>query len=130
MDVPHDAVLLRVFTSISDHWKLGPLYIGIVERAREQHLAGATVLCGPLGFGQSAKMHTRHLFTPNQDLPVVVEIVDSEEKIEAFLPVLDEMMESGLVTIEKAKVLQYGRHRTGFVERLKQQLGVTSHTRH
>ena len=103
MEVPHDAVLLRIFTSVADRWKTGPLYLGIVTKARELHLAGATVLRGPLGFGQSGKLHQGHLFPSTQDLPVVIEIVDSEEKINTFLPVLDEMMESGLVTIEKAQ---------------------------
>jgi uncharacterized protein len=124
MDLPHDALLLRIFTSVADRWKLGPLYIGIVEQARERHLAGATVLRGPLGFGRSGRLHKGHLFPPTQDLPVVVEIVDSEEKINAFLPVLDEMMESGLVTIEKARVLQYGRQRAGLMARVRKQLGA------
>jgi hypothetical protein len=123
MDLPHDAVLLRIFTSVADRWKMGPLYIAIVEKAREHHLAGATVLRGPLGFGQSAQLHKGHLLPLSQDLPVVVEIVDAEEKINAFLPVLEEMMESGLVTIEKAQVLQYGRQRAGLLARLKQQFG-------
>lgn len=129
MDLPHDAVLLRIFTTTEDRWKLGPLYLGIVEKARELHLAGATVLRGPLGFGQSAQLHKGHLFPRSQDLPVVVEIVDSEDKIAAFLPVLDEMMESGLVTIEKAQVLQYGRQRLGALARLKQQFGMNTPTR-
>jgi uncharacterized protein len=124
MEVPHDAVLLRIFTSVADRWKMGPLYLGIVEKARELHLAGATVLRGPLGFGQSGKLHRGHLFPSTQDLPVVIEIVDSEEKINSFLPVLDEMMESGLVTIEKAQVLHYGRQRASLMSRLKQQFGI------
>jgi len=123
MDVPHDAILLRIFTSVSDKVGLQPLYLAIVNRAREMHLAGATVLRGPLGFGQSATLHQGHLFPLTQDLPVVVEIVDSEEKINSFLPVLDEMMESGLVTLEAAKVLQYGRHRAGLLQRIKEQFG-------
>ncbi len=122
MDVPHEAVLLRIFTSTADRCGLEPLYLAIVARARAQHLAGATVLRGPLGFGRSAQMHESHLWPPAQDLPVVIEIVDSEEKITGFLPVLDEMMESGLVTIERAQVLQYGRRRTGLMARLRQQL--------
>src|SRR5437764_10218442 len=108
MDVPHDAVLLRIFTSVSDRCGMSPLYVAIVEKALELHLAGATVLRGPLGFGHSTRLHKGQLFPMTQDLPVVVEIVDSEEKINAFLPVLDGMMESGLVTVEKAQVLQYG----------------------
>jgi PII-like signaling protein len=124
MEVPHDAVLLRIFTSVADRWKMGPLYLGIVEKAHELHLAGATVLRGPLGFGQSGKLHRGHLLPSTQDLPVVIEIVDSEAKINTFLPVLDEMMESGLVTIEKALVLHYGRQRATLLSRLKQQIGI------
>ena len=122
MDVPHDAVLLRIFTSISDRCGNRPLYQAIVLKAREMHLAGATVLRGPLGFGYSAILHEAHLFPLSQDLPVVIEIVDSQEQIDRFLPILDEMMESGLVTLEAAKVLQYGRKRTGLLQRLKEHL--------
>jgi hypothetical protein len=124
MDVPHDAVLLRIFTSVDDKSGLSPLYTAIVEKAREMHLAGATVLRGPLGFGQSAHLHQGHLFPITQDLPVVIEIVDSEEKINEFLPVLDNMMESGLVTVEAAKVLQYGRQRAGLMERIRITFGL------
>jgi uncharacterized protein len=122
MDVPHDAVLLRIFTSVSDRCGLQPLYVAIVEKAREMRLAGATVLRGPLGFGHSTRLHKGQLFPRTQDLPVVIEIVDGEDKIDAFLPVLDGMMQSGLVTLEKAKVLQYGRQRAGLVQRLKDRL--------
>src|SRR5690242_564774 len=94
MEVPHDAILLRIFTSVDDKSGLSSLYMAIVEKARKMHLGGATVLRGPLGFGQSAHLHQGHLFPIAQDLPVVVEIVDSEEKINEFLPVLDQMMES------------------------------------
>mgnify|MGYP001554120618 FL=1 len=92
MDVPHDAILLRIFTSAGDKSDLSPLYMAIVRKAREMHLAGATVLRGPLGFGRSAHLHQGHLFPIAQDLPVVIEIVDSEEKINGFMPVLDDMM--------------------------------------
>jgi uncharacterized protein len=126
MDVPRDVVLLRIFTSVADRFGLEPLYQAIVLRAREMHLAGATVLRGPMGFGQSATLHQRHLFSAVQ-APVVVEIVDSEEKINSFLPILDDMMESGLVTLEAAKVLQYSRRRAGLLERIKQQFGRRSH---
>lgn len=122
MDIPHDAVLLRIFTSVSDRCGVAPLYVAIVEKARETHLAGATVLRGPLGFGHSSRLHKGNLLPLTQDLPVVVEIVDSEAKIDAFLPILDGMMESGLVTLEKVKVLQYGRRRDGFLQRLKGQI--------
>jgi len=122
MDIPHDAVLLRIFTSDDDRCGTEPLYLAIVMKARELQLAGATVLRGPLGFGASKRLHKSHLFPLTLDLPVVIEIVDAESKIEAFLPVLDAMMESGLVTLEKAKVLQYGRKRSGYLQRLKDRL--------
>lgn len=122
MDVPHDAVLLRIFTSVDDRYELAPLYVAIVQKAREMSMAGATVLRGPLGYGHSTRLHKGHLLPLTQDLPVVVEIVDSEEKVDAFLPILDGMMESGLVTLEKVKVLQYGRQRSGLLQRLKDQL--------
>ncbi|HTW28203.1 MAG TPA: DUF190 domain-containing protein [Acetobacteraceae bacterium] len=124
MEVPHEAALLRIFTSVSDRWGTGSLYLAIVEKARECGLAGATVLRGPLGFGHAGRLHRSHLFPVTQDLPVVIEIVDSEERIEAFLPIVDTMMESGLVTIERARVIRYGRHRLGFLSRLRRQLGM------
>jgi PII-like signaling protein len=119
MDMPHDAVLLRIFTSVDNRYGVEePLYHAIVMKAREMHLAGATVLKGPLGFGQSSRMHQPHLIAADER-PVIIEICDAEEKINAFLPVLDTMMESGLVTLEKARVLQYGRKRSGYLDRLK-----------
>ena len=122
MDVPHEAVLLRIFTGADDRYGLEePLYRAIVTKAREMNLAGATVLKGPLGYGLSSRMHKPHFFGKD-DRPVVIEICDFEEKINAFLPVLDDMMESGLVTLEKARVLQYGKKRSGYIERLKKSL--------
>jgi hypothetical protein len=106
-DLPHDAVLLRICIGESDRWKHQPLYEAIVLKAREQHLAGATVLRGPMGFGKSSRLHTAKILRLSMDLPLVIEIVDSEEKIQAFLPVLDEMMKGGLVTLEKVKVIDY-----------------------
>jgi PII-like signaling protein len=127
MEVPHEAVLLRIFTGADDRYGVElPLYIAIVMKARELHLAGATVLKGPVGFGQSSRMHERHLFSAD-DRPVVIEICDAEDKILAFLPALDEMMESGLVTLEKARVLQYGRKRSGYLERLKKSIAGHLH---
>ncbi len=123
MDLPHEAVLLRIFTGTADRWHMGPLYLAILDKARERHLAGATVLRGTFGFGQSGRLHQEPALPLHPDQPVVVEIVDTEEKITAFLPVLDKMMESGLVTIEKARVLQYGRQRMGLLARLKQSIG-------
>jgi uncharacterized protein len=119
VDVPHEAILLRIFMSADDRYGVEePLYRAIVMKAREMHLAGATVLKGPLGFGHSNRLHQSH-FIAIDERPVVIEICDSEEKINAFLPVLDEMMESGLVTLEKARVLRYGRKRSNYFERLK-----------
>ena len=108
MQSPSDATLLRIFIGEADRHEHKPLYQAIVLKAREMHLAGATVLRGPMGFGHSSRMHTAKILRLSEDLPVIVEIVDAEEKISAFLPLLDEMMGSGLVTIEKVKVLQYG----------------------
>jgi PII-like signaling protein len=109
MNLPEEAVLLRIFIGESDRWKHEPLYEAIVKRAREVHLAGATVLRGPMGFGKSSRLHTAKILRLSMDLPIVIEIVDSEEKINGFLPALDEMMGGGLVTLEKAKVIRY-RH--------------------
>src|SRR6267154_525927 len=107
MEVPHDSMLLRIFIGESDRWHHHPLYEAIVFKAREMRLGGATVLRGPMGFGKSSRMHTAKILRLSMDLPIVIEIVDSKEKIEAFLPVLDEMMGGGLVTLEKAKVIRY-----------------------
>ena len=108
MQVPREAVLLRIFLGEDDKHERQPLYEAIVLKAREMQLAGATVLRGPMGFGHSSHLHTTKILRLSQDLPIVVEIVDSREKIDAFLPVLDGMMSSGLVTLEKVQVLQYG----------------------
>jgi len=107
MHLPEDAVLLRIFIGESDRYERRPLYEAIVLRARELELAGATVLRGPMGFGKSSHLHTAKILRLSMDLPIVIEIVDSEEKVNAFLPVLDEMMGGGLVTLEKAKVIRY-----------------------
>src|ERR1019366_6446594 len=108
MQIPRNAMLLRIFIGEDDRHAHRPLYEAIVLRAREMHLAGATVLRGPMGFGHSSRLHTAKILRLSEDLPFVIEIVDSEEKINAFLPVLDAMMVSGLVTLEKVQVLQYG----------------------
>lgn len=108
MQIPKDAVLLRIFLGENDRHAHKPLYETIVLKAREAGLAGATVLRGPMGFGHSSHLHTAKILRLSEDLPLVIEIVDSEEKIDAFLPVLDAMMGSGLVTLEKVKVLRYG----------------------
>jgi hypothetical protein len=108
MQIPKDAVLLRVFLGESDKYNGRPLYEAIVMKARELHLAGATVLRGPMGFGHSSRLHTAKILRLSEDLPLVIEIVDSEPTINSFLPVLDGMMKSGLVTLEKVQVLRYG----------------------
>jgi PII-like signaling protein len=108
MQVPRDAVLLRVFFGENDQFERVPLYEAIVLKAREMQLAGATVLRGHAGYGHSSQLHTTKILRLAQDLPVIVEIVDAQAKIDAFLPELDRMMSSGLVTIEKVQVLQYG----------------------
>ena len=113
MHLPHEAMLLRIFLGESDRWDHKPLYEAIVLKAREMHLAGATVLRGPMGFGHSSHLHTAKILRLSEDLPLVIEIVDSEEKINDFLPALDAMMGSGLVTLEKVKVLRYGNGNNG-----------------
>jgi PII-like signaling protein len=107
MHLPHEAMLLRIFIGESDRWHHQPLYEAIVLKARELHLAGATVLRGPMGYGKSSRLHTAKILRLSMDLPLVIEIVDAEEKIQAFLPVLDEMMKGGLVTLEKVRVIDY-----------------------
>jgi PII-like signaling protein len=108
MQIPRQAVLLRIFIGENDRDDGRPLYESIVLKAREMHLAGATVLRGPMGYGHSSRLHTTKILRLSVDLPLVIEIVDSEEKIDAFLPVLDGIMTSGLITLEKVQVLQYG----------------------
>ncbi len=108
MQIPREAVLLRIFLGEDDRYGRRPLYEAIVLKAREMHLGGATVLRGPMGFGHSSRLHSAKILRLSEDLPIVVEIVDSQEKIDRFLPVLDQMMGSGLVTLEKVTVLQYG----------------------
>ena len=107
MHVPQDAVLLRIFIGENDRYEHQPLYQAIVLKARELQLAGATVLRGPMGFGKSSHLHTAKILRLSMDLPMVIDIVDSEEKVNAFLPVLDKMMGGGLVTLERAKVIRY-----------------------
>lgn len=108
MQVPKDAVLLRIFLGENDKHQGKPLYEAIVMAARQSHLAGATVFRGPMGFGASSRLHTAKILRLSEDLPLVIEIVDSEDKINAFLPALNAMMGSGLVTLENVKVLRYG----------------------
>jgi PII-like signaling protein len=108
MQISRDAMLLRIFIGEDDKYRGRPLYETIVLQARELHLAGATVLRGPMGFGHSSRLHTAKILRLSEDLPIVIEIVDEEAKIKDFLPELEKMMGSGLVTLEKVQVLQYG----------------------
>ena len=109
MKLPSEALLLRIFIGESDKVHGKPLYEVIVEEARRRGMAGATVLRGFLGFGASSRIHTAKVLRLSEDLPVVVEIVDAEERIEAFLPELDQMIDEGLVTLEKVRIIAY-RH--------------------
>src|SRR5919199_4509079 len=106
--IPRSAVLLRILIGESDRCGHRPLYEAIVLKAREMQLAGATVLRGPMGFGHSSRLHTAKILRLSGDLPLVIEIVDSEEKIGVFLPLLEPMIGSGLVTTERVQVIQYG----------------------
>ena len=108
MHIPKDAVLLRIFLGENDHWQGRPLYEALVLKAREMHLGGATVLRGPMGFGHSSRLHTAKILRLSEDLPFVVEIVDTEDKIKGFVEVIEPMMGSALITLEKVQVLQYG----------------------
>src|ERR1043166_6444350 len=107
MELPHESILLRIFIGESDRHDGKPLHEAIVLRARELHLAGATVLRGAMGFGKSSRLHTSKILRLSIDLPLVIEIVHSEERINAFLPVLDEMITSGLVTLEEVRAIRY-----------------------
>src|SRR5712672_2373229 len=106
MQIPHEAVLLRIFLGESDRWEHKPLYEAIVLKARELHLAGATVLRGPMGFGANSRLHTTKVLQLSEDLPIIVEIVDSKEKIDGLMPHVDEMVQEGLVTLEPVQVIK------------------------
>jgi len=112
MEIPNEATLLRIFIGESDRWEHKPLYEAIVLKAREAHLAGATVLRGPMGFGKASRLHTAKILRLSMDLPMVIEIVDSEEKIQAFLPVLKPMVGGGLMTLENVRVVHYSGTQT------------------
>jgi len=107
MKLEGEAQLLRIFVGESDEWHGQPVYEAIVLKARELHLAGATVLRGPMGFGKHSRLHTVKVLRLSEDLPIVIEIVDIEEKIKTLLPHIDEMVKEGLVTAEKVHVIQY-----------------------
>ena len=107
MQIPKQALLLRIFIGENDKYVGRPLYEAIVLKAREMHLAGATVLRGAIGYGHSSRLHTAKILRLSEDLPLVIEIVDGEEKINAFLPVLDDLLQGGLVTLERVQVVGY-----------------------
>lgn len=109
MHLPEDGVLLRVFVGESDTWKGKSLYRAIVEEARKLNLAGATVIRGIMGYGAASRIHTTRFLRLSEDLPIVIEIVDTEESIERLIPFLDRVVRDGLVTMEKARVIRY-RH--------------------
>jgi uncharacterized protein len=111
MSTFEEAVLLRIFLGENDRSDGQPLYQAIVLKAREMGLAGATVLRGPLGYGDHSHLHTAKILRLSSDLPMVVEIVDAEDKVDAFLPLLDQMMSGGLVTLERVRVRRYGKGR-------------------
>lgn len=108
MELPEEALCLRIFFGEQDKHQGRPLYEVIVQKARELHLAGATVLRGPMGYGKRSRVHRANLLELSEDLPMLVEIVDTQAKIESFLPVLEQVMGSGLVTLEKVRVIRYG----------------------
>ena len=107
MNIPENGKLLRIFIGEADKWHHRPLYEAIVFKAREMGMAGATVLRGPMGFGAHSHLHTSKILRLSMDLPIVIEIVDSEENINKLVPVLDEMVQDGLVTLEDVRVLKY-----------------------
>lgn len=107
MKIPQDGYLLRIFIGESDRWQGKPLFEAIVLKARELHLAGATVLRGPMGFGAKSRLHTTKILRLSEDLPVVIEIVDAKEKIDELMPFVDQMVHEGLVTLERVQVIKY-----------------------
>ena len=112
MRIPEDGKLLRIFIGEQDKWHHQPLYEAIVHLAKKEGLAGATAIKGFMGFGCKSHMHTAKLLRLSEDLPIIIEIVDSEEKIQKFLPILDEMVQEGLITLEKATVILYRAEKT------------------
>jgi len=107
MKIPEEGQLLRIFIGESDHWKGIPLYEAIILKAREMGIAGATMLRGMMGYGAASRIHTAKILRLSEDLPVVVEIVDSAEKIAELMPFIDEMVLEGMVTLENVRVLKY-----------------------
>jgi len=115
MKIPTEGQLLRIFIGESDRWHGKPLYEAIILRARELGVAGATMLRGMMGYGAASRIHTAKILRLSEDLPIVVEIVDSKERIESLLPMIDEMVQEGLVTLENVRVIKY-RHSSKRIE--------------
>lgn len=113
MGIEGEGQLVRIFTGESDRWGGKPLYEAIVRKAREQGLAGATVLRGLEGFGAASRIHTARLLRLSEDLPIVVEIVDKTERIQAFMPALKAMVGEGLITLETVRIISYRHHDDG-----------------
>jgi hypothetical protein len=109
MKLPEEGLLLRIFIGESDMYKGKPLYEQIVLKARELHLAGATVVRGIMGFGADSRIHTAKILRLSLDLPIIIELVDTEENLNKLMPFLDETVHEGLITMEKVKVIKY-RH--------------------
>lgn len=107
MQLPEQSTCLRIYIGEADRWNHQPLYEAVVLKAREMHMAGATVLRGPMGFGKSSRLHTTKVLRLSMDLPIVIEIVDADEKIKAFLPAITPMLKGGLVTMETVRVVEY-----------------------
>ena len=109
MKLPEEGMLLRIFIGEADSFKGKPLYEQIVLKARELNLAGATVIHGTMGFGAGSRIHTTKIVRLSEDLPMIVELVDTEEKLNTLMPFLDETVEEGLITMERVKVVKYRR---------------------
>ena len=107
MKIEGEARRVRVYIGESDHWHGKPLYTAIVERCRQEGLAGATVLRGIEGYGANSRIHTARILRLSEDLPIVVDIVDRSERIDALLPILDEMVTEGLITVENVHIVKY-----------------------
>ena len=112
MQIPSEGQLLRIFMGESDHYEGTPLYEALVLAAREHGIAGATMLRGLMGYGATSRIHTAKILRMSEDLPVVVEIVDSPERIASFLPVVESMVRGGLVTLERVQVIRYAHDAT------------------
>jgi uncharacterized protein len=102
-----EQVLMRIFIGENDKWQRRPLYLVLVELFRSKQLAGATVLRGVAGFGPRSILHTAGILKVSADLPLIIEVVDSQEHLDAVLPEVDRMMSGGLITMEKVRVLRY-----------------------